>query len=60
MFQHFGSEEAVSILSEGRIDHLSCMIEQGLYIVPINYIFHDGDAYISSRMGSKIRVLRKV
>jgi nitroimidazol reductase NimA-like FMN-containing flavoprotein (pyridoxamine 5'-phosphate oxidase superfamily) len=60
MFQHFGSEEAVSILSEGRIDYLGCTIEPGLYIVPMNYIFHDGDDYIYSRMGSRIRLLRKV
>jgi uncharacterized protein len=58
MHQQLGPEEAASILSEGHIGNLGCITERGPYVVPVSYIFHDGDVYIHSRMGDKIRALR--
>ncbi len=45
MNQQLGSEEAAAILNEGHIGNLGCITERGSYVVPVNYIFHDGDIY---------------
>ena len=59
MLKRLSEEEAKTLLSEGTIGHLGCVTEQGPYVVPVNYIFHDGDIYIHSLMGSKIKTLRQ-
>ena len=59
MFTHLSKKESESLLQEGHIGHLGCISERGPYVVPVHYIFHDGNLYIHSRMGDKIRALRQ-
>src|SRR5437762_11892090 len=59
MLKQFTEEEALSLLSEGRLGHLGCVTQEGPYVVPINYIFHDGNIYIHSFWGAKIEALRQ-
>jgi nitroimidazol reductase NimA-like FMN-containing flavoprotein (pyridoxamine 5'-phosphate oxidase superfamily) len=59
MLKRLNEEEAKSLLSEGSIGHLGCVTKQGPYVVPVNYIFHDGNIYVHSLMGDKILSLRE-
>lgn len=58
MFIQLSKKESESLLQEGHIGHLGCVTERGPYVVPVHYIFHDGNLYIHSRVGEKIRALR--
>jgi nitroimidazol reductase NimA-like FMN-containing flavoprotein (pyridoxamine 5'-phosphate oxidase superfamily) len=59
MFIQLSAEEAESLLSESHIGHMGCITERGPYVVPVHYIFHDGNLYMHSRVGEKIRALRE-
>ena len=59
MFTHLSKKESESLLQECYIGHLGCISERGPYVVPVHYVFHDGNLYIHSRMGDKIRALRQ-
>lgn len=59
MLNRFTEAEALSVLREGSLGHLGCVTPDGPYVVPLNYIFHDGDIYIHSFAGAKIEALRQ-
>jgi uncharacterized protein len=59
MVKRLSQEEAKTLLSEGTVGHLGCVTERGPYVVPLPYIFHDGDIYIHSPMGSQIQTWRQ-
>lgn len=59
MIQRLGEEEALTLLSEGTVGHLSCVTERGPYVVPVHYIFHEGNIYVHSLMGNRIQTLRQ-
>lgn len=59
MFRRLAKEEAQSLLDEGRTGRLGCITERGPYVVPISYLFHDGDIYAHSAVGEKIHALRR-
>lgn len=59
MIKRLSEEEAISLLREGTVGHLGCVTERGPYVVPVNYIFHEGNIYVHSLMGSKIQTLRQ-
>lgn len=59
MIKRLREEEAITLLSEGTLGHLGCVTERGPYVVPANYIFHEGNIYVYSLMGSKIQTLRQ-
>ncbi len=58
MMTHMKEEEARALLHRGRIARLGCIVDGDPYIVPVNYIFEDGCAYIHSLHGEKIEGLR--
>jgi uncharacterized protein len=60
MFIQLNKEESESLLRDCHIGHLGCIRERGPYVVPAHYIFHDGDLYLHSRVGEKIRALRQI
>ena len=59
MLKRFTEEEALAFLSAGSLGHLGCITQEGPYVVPTNYIFHDGNIYIHSLKGAKIEALRQ-
>lgn len=59
MVKRLSEDEAVALLSEGTVGHLGCVTERGPYVVPVHYIFHNGDIYIHSLMGSQIQTWRQ-
>ena len=58
MIRPLRKNEARALLGEARIGRLGCVDDDGPYVVPVNYIFHDGDIYIHSLLGRKIKALR--
>lgn len=59
MMKRLSKQECLSLLEQCQVGHLGCISERGPYIVPVHYIFHDGDLYLHSRMGEKIRLMRQ-
>jgi nitroimidazol reductase NimA-like FMN-containing flavoprotein (pyridoxamine 5'-phosphate oxidase superfamily) len=59
MIRRLSEAQALALLSEGSVGHLGCVTERGPYVVPVNYIFHEGNIYIHSLMGIKIQTLRQ-
>lgn len=50
--------EAQALLSRASLARLGCVVDGDPYIVPVNYFFEDGCAYIHSLPGQKIAALR--
>jgi len=50
--------EAIELLSTCKIGRLGCVDNGEPYVVPINYVFEDGNIYSHSLPGRKIDVLR--
>jgi len=59
MFKHLSDVEAREFLSEEQIGQLGCIKAGFPYVIPINYIFHDGNLYFHSLAGDKIEALRQ-
>ncbi len=57
--KHLPLGEAQDILSQGHVGHLGCVTERGPYVVPVSYVYHDGNIYIHSTLGKKIQALRQ-
>jgi len=51
-------EEALALISAGKIGRLGCVDNGEPYVVPINYVFEDGTIYSHSLPGRKIDALR--
>src|SRR5262245_53890563 len=58
MITKLDPHESRSLLSQGRIARLGCVIDGGPYVVPVNYLFDGECAYIHSLPGRKITALR--
>ena len=52
------NEEALKILSDGKLGRLGCIADGEPYVVPINYFFDGKDIYVHSLAGKKINALR--
>ncbi len=59
MVKQLSLREAQDILSEGHTGHLGCVTERGPYVVPVSYVYHDGNIYVHSTIGKKIHALRQ-
>ena len=59
MMKQLSLREAQDVLSEGHMGHLGCITEDGPYVVPVSYVYHDGDIYIHATVGQKIIALRQ-
>ena len=58
MIRPLSSDETREMFGHARTGRLGCVVEGGPYVVPVNYVFHDGDIYIHSLGGRKINALR--
>jgi hypothetical protein len=58
MIKPLSEDETRALLAEARIGRLGCIDDDGPYVVPVNYIFHDERIYIHSLPGHKIKALR--
>src|SRR5262250_1813226 len=58
MIRPLSESEARELLSRSRTGRLGCVVEDGPYVVPVNYILHDDKIYIHSLLGRKIKALR--
>lgn len=58
MFVRLSEDESRGVLNAARVARLGCIVEDGPYIVPINYYLEDGCAYSHSLPGLKISALR--
>ena len=58
MIRRLDTVEERKLLNRGRIARLGCVIDGEPYIVPVNYIFDGGYAYVHSLPGRKITALR--
>src|SRR6185503_20997158 len=59
MFVRLSEKESESMLSEGRVGRLGCLVDGGPYIVPISYYFKDSCIFSHSLPGLKIQALRE-
>jgi nitroimidazol reductase NimA-like FMN-containing flavoprotein (pyridoxamine 5'-phosphate oxidase superfamily) len=59
MIRQMNAVKAEEMLKKGALGHLGCVLENGEpYVVPVNYIFSDGQIYIHSLPGQKLDALR--
>lgn len=59
MIRPLTQDETRLLLMEGSIGRLGCIDNGAPYVVPVNYVFHDGNIYVHSLVGRKIRALRE-
>lgn len=59
MIGNLDEREAKELLNEQKFGHLGCVLETGEpFVVPVNYLYKDGEIYIHSLPGKKIDSLR--
>jgi len=58
MIQPLSDAEARSLLREGRLGRLGCVVDGGPYVVPVGYVFEGNNIYVHSLPGRKITALR--
>lgn len=58
MTKQLSDHEARALLTAAGVGRLGCIYENEPYVVPINYVFHDGVIYSHSLPGRKIDALR--
>jgi nitroimidazol reductase NimA-like FMN-containing flavoprotein (pyridoxamine 5'-phosphate oxidase superfamily) len=59
MFVKLNDDQATKLLGSGSVGRLGCVVNDGPYIVPINYYFEEGCAHSHSLPGLKISALRE-
>jgi nitroimidazol reductase NimA-like FMN-containing flavoprotein (pyridoxamine 5'-phosphate oxidase superfamily) len=60
MIEELNEEVSQKFLEKHSIGRLGCILETGEpYVVPVAYIFEEGDVYVHSLPGQKISALRK-
>jgi len=59
MIEMSKKQEAEELLSRNRVGRLGCVLEDGgPYVVPVNYLYRDGNVYIHSHPGQKISAMK--
>lgn len=58
MITPLSQDEARALLGEGRLGRLGCVVADGPYVVPVNYVFDGENIYIHSLLGRKVAALR--
>ena len=59
MIKNLDEKAARKVLKEQRIGHLGCVLESGEpYVVPVNYLFKEGNIYVHCLPGQKLDALR--
>jgi uncharacterized protein len=52
-------EQSEHVLQSGLIGRIGCSDENGVYVVPITYVYDDKYIYAHSRDGMKVQMMRK-
>lgn len=58
MIRPLSESETRALLSEARTGRLGCVVDDGPYVVPVNYVFNNDSIYTHSLLGRKIKALR--
>lgn len=58
MITKMESRDAMELLRRGAIGRLGCIIDEGPYVVPVNYVFDGDSILVHSLPGRKIAALR--
>ncbi len=59
MIKNLDEKAARKLLKEQRIGHLGCVLDSGEpYVVPVNYLFKEGNIYVHCLPGQKLDALR--
>ena len=59
MIKNLNENESREFLNNQKFGHLRCVLESGEpYVVPVNYLFKDGDIYVHCLPGQKLDALR--
>ncbi len=58
MSKVLSEEEALALISAGKVGRLGCVDNGEPYVVPINYVVEDGSIYSHSLPGRKIDAMR--
>ena len=58
MIRPTSNEEAREIIGRSSTGRLGCVVAEGPYVVPVNYVLSRDSIYIHSMSGRKIRALR--
>lgn len=59
MIKQMGEREAREILGKEVLGRLGCNIQDAPYVLPINFVYEDGYAYVHSLPGMKIDAMRE-
>lgn len=52
-------EQIEHVLRSGLIGRIGCSDENGVYVVPVTYVYDDNYIYAHSREGMKVQIMRK-
>jgi uncharacterized protein len=52
-------EQCEQVLRSGLTGRLGCSDENGVYVVPVTYVYDDNYIYAHSREGTKVQMMRK-
>ncbi len=58
MIRPLSENDARALLSEARTGRLGCVVDDGPYVIPVNYLFHNDIIYVHSLLGRKIKAMR--
>jgi nitroimidazol reductase NimA-like FMN-containing flavoprotein (pyridoxamine 5'-phosphate oxidase superfamily) len=58
MINRLDARAALELIGEGRLGRLGCVLDDGPYVVPVNYVSDEQFIYIHSLPGTKIEALR--
>lgn len=59
MLGHLTDEQMVELLQQSALGRLGCTNGESTYIVPLNYIYHQGALIMHSHPGTKIQMMRQ-
>jgi nitroimidazol reductase NimA-like FMN-containing flavoprotein (pyridoxamine 5'-phosphate oxidase superfamily) len=58
MIKTLNQDQSLELLRKERIGRLGCVVDEGPYVVPVNYVFDGECAYMHSLPGYKIQAMR--
>jgi nitroimidazol reductase NimA-like FMN-containing flavoprotein (pyridoxamine 5'-phosphate oxidase superfamily) len=58
MIKQLNQDQSLKLLRKERIGRLGCIVDDGPYLVPVNYAFDGECAYLHSLPGQKIEAMR--
>lgn len=58
MLGELSESQIEHVLSTEVIGRIGCLSDEGVYVVPVTYVYHDGCVYGHSADGAKLRAMR--